>query len=115
MVFQNLQYQEKKNNFLPKGQFQQGNPIKNKRVGVKIHPFLINYIFIIQRQNNFMKNEYRDKVIDSLDIITMRTKLISDMIEGKKQANPQDAVKCCKEIDDLIERIKNTLLSRNSY
>jgi|688.fasta_scaffold35297_11 hypothetical protein len=62
-----------------------------------------------------MKNEYRDKVIDSLDIITMRTKLISDMIEGKKQANPQDAVKCCKEIDDLIERIKNTLLSRNSY
>jgi hypothetical protein len=31
-----------------------------------------------------MKNEYRDKVIDSLDIITMRTKLISDMIEGKK-------------------------------
>jgi len=62
-----------------------------------------------------MKNEYRDKVIDSLDIITMRTKLISDMIEGKKQANPQDAVKCCKEIDDLIERIKNTLSSRNSY
>ena len=62
-----------------------------------------------------MKNEYRDKIIDSLDIITMRTKLISDMIEGKKQANPQDAVKCCKEIDDLIERIKNTLLSRNSY
>jgi hypothetical protein len=62
-----------------------------------------------------MKNEYRDKVIDSLDIITMRTKLISDMIEGRKQANPQDAVKCCKEIDDLIERIKNTLLSRNSY
>jgi hypothetical protein len=62
-----------------------------------------------------MKNEYRDKVIDSLDIITMRTKLISDMIEGKKQANPQDAIKCCKEIDDLIERIKNTLLSRNSY
>jgi hypothetical protein len=62
-----------------------------------------------------MKNEYRDKVIDSLDIITMRTKLISDMIEGKKQANPQDAVICCKEIDDLIERIKNTLLSRNSY
>ena len=62
-----------------------------------------------------MKNEYRDKVIDSLDIITMRTKLISDMIEGKKQANPQDAVKCCREIDDLIERIKNTLLSRNSY
>ena len=62
-----------------------------------------------------MTNEYRDKVIDSLDIITMRTKLISDMIEGKKQANPQDAVKCCKEIDDLIERIKNTLLSRNSY
>ena len=62
-----------------------------------------------------MKNEYRDKVIDSLDTITMRTKLISDMIEGKKQANPQDAVKCCKEIDDLIERIKNTLLSRNSY
>jgi hypothetical protein len=62
-----------------------------------------------------MKNEYSDKVIDSLDIITMRTKLISDMIEGKKQANPQDAVKCCKEIDDLIERIKNTLLSRNSY
>jgi hypothetical protein len=62
-----------------------------------------------------MKNEYRDKVIDSLDIITMRTKLISDMIEGKKQANPQDAIKCCKEIDELIERIKNTLLSRNSY
>jgi hypothetical protein len=62
-----------------------------------------------------MKNEYRDKVIDSLDIITMRTKLISDMIEGKKQANPQDAIKCCREIDDLIERIKNTLLSRNSY
>jgi hypothetical protein len=62
-----------------------------------------------------MKNEYRDKVIDSLDIITMRTKLISDMIEGKKQANPQDAVKCCREIDDLIERIKNTILSRNSY
>ena len=62
-----------------------------------------------------MKNEYRDKVIDSLDIITMRTKVISDMIEGKKKANPQDAVKCCKEIDDLIERIKNTLLSRNSY
>jgi hypothetical protein len=62
-----------------------------------------------------MKNEYRDKVIDSLDIISMRTKLISDMIEGKKQANPQDAVKCCKEIDDLIERIKNTLSSRNSY
>ena len=53
-----------------------------------------------------MKNEYRDKVIDSLDIITMRTKLISDMIEGKKQANPQDAVKCCKEIDDLILSIK---------
>jgi hypothetical protein len=62
-----------------------------------------------------MKNEYRDKVIDSLDIISMRTKLISDMIQGKKQANPQDAVKCCKEIDDLIERIKNTLSSRNSY
>ena len=62
-----------------------------------------------------MKNEYIDKVIDSLDTITMRTKLISDMIEGKKQANPQDAVKCCKEIDDLIERIKNTLSSRNSY
>jgi hypothetical protein len=62
-----------------------------------------------------MKNEYRDKVIDSLDIITMRTKVISDMIEGKKQASPADAIKCCKEIDDLIERIKNTLLSRNSY
>jgi hypothetical protein len=62
-----------------------------------------------------MKNEYRDKIIDSLDTIVMRTKFISDMIEGKKQANPQDAVKCCREIDDLIERIKNTILSRNSY
>jgi hypothetical protein len=62
-----------------------------------------------------MKNEYRDKVIDSLDIITLRTKVISDMIEGKKQANPTDAIKCCREIDDLIERIKNTILSRNSY
>jgi hypothetical protein len=62
-----------------------------------------------------MKNEYRDKVIDSLDIISIRTKVISDMIEGKKHANPQDAIKYCKEIDDLIERIKNTILSRNSY
>jgi hypothetical protein len=62
-----------------------------------------------------MKNEYRDKVIDSLDIITIRTKVISDMIEGKKQASPADAIKYCKEIDDLIERIKNTILSRNSY
>ena len=62
-----------------------------------------------------MKNEYKDRIIDNLDFISMRTKVISDMIEGKKQANPQDAVKCCKEIDDLIERIKNTLLSRNSY
>lgn len=62
-----------------------------------------------------MKNEYRDKVIDSLDTISLRTKIISDMIEGKKQANPQDAIKCCREIDELIERIKNTILSRNSY
>jgi len=62
-----------------------------------------------------MKNEYRDKVIDSLDIISIRTKVISDMIEGKKHASPTDAIKHCKEIDDLIERIKNTILSRNSY
>jgi hypothetical protein len=62
-----------------------------------------------------MKNEYRDKVIDSLDIISSRTKVISDMIQGVKQANPADAVKCCREIDDLIERIKSTILSRNSY
>ena len=62
-----------------------------------------------------MKNEYRDKVMDGFDTIGLRTKYLSDMLEGKKPANQADALKCCKEIDDIIERIKNTILSRNSY
>jgi hypothetical protein len=62
-----------------------------------------------------MKNEYKDRIIDNLDFISMRTKVISDMIEGKKQANPAEAVKYCREIDEFIERIKNIVTSRNSY
>jgi len=62
-----------------------------------------------------MKNEYKDRIIDNLDFISMRTKVISDLIEGKKQANPAEAVKYCKEIDEFIERIKNIVTSRNSY
>jgi hypothetical protein len=62
-----------------------------------------------------MKNEYKDRIIDNLDFISMRTKVISDMIEGKKQANPAEAAKYCKEIDEFIERVKNIVTSRNSY
>lgn len=62
-----------------------------------------------------MKNEYKNKLIDNLDSILIRTKVISDMIEGKKAANPADAIKHCREIEEFVERVRNIVTSRNSF
>ena len=54
-----------------------------------------------------MKPEYKNRVQEHLEAISKRAKIISEMMEGKRPANPNEAIKLTKEIERLVELTTN--------
>ena len=54
-----------------------------------------------------MKPEYKNRVQEHLEAINKRAKIISEMMEGKRPANPNEAIKLTKEIERLVELTTN--------
>jgi len=54
-----------------------------------------------------MKPEYKNRVQEHLEAISKRAKIISEMMEGKRPANPAEAIKLTKEIERLVELTTN--------
>jgi hypothetical protein len=52
-----------------------------------------------------MKDVYKQKVYDTLDSISHRVKVISEMLDGERPANQEDAKKYIKEIKQGLEHI----------
>lgn len=52
-----------------------------------------------------MKDVYKQKIVDLLNSINGRVVLIDKMIDGQKQANPQEAKQYIKEIQKGLEQI----------
>jgi DNA-binding FrmR family transcriptional regulator len=53
-----------------------------------------------------MKDVYKQKIVDLLNSIQGRVVLIDKMIDGQKQANPQEAKQYIKEINKGLEQIE---------
>ena len=52
-----------------------------------------------------MKDVYKQKIVDLLNSINGRVVLIDKMIDGQKQANPQEAKQYIREIQKGLEQI----------
>ncbi len=53
-----------------------------------------------------MKDAYKQKIVDLVNSIQGRVVLIDKMIDGQKQANPQEAKQYIKEINKGLEQIE---------
>jgi hypothetical protein len=53
-----------------------------------------------------MKDVYKQKIVDLVNSIQGRVVLIDKMIDGQKQANPQEAKQYIKEINKGLEQIE---------
>jgi|LauGreDrversion4_2_1035121.scaffolds.fasta_scaffold25122_7 CHASE3 domain sensor protein len=53
-----------------------------------------------------MKDAYKQKIVDLVNSIQGRVVLIDKMIDGQKQANPQEAKQYIKEINRGLEQIE---------
>jgi hypothetical protein len=56
-----------------------------------------------------MKPEYKIRVSENLEAILKRTSILSEMMEGKRMPNTQDAIKMNKEIEKLVELTQNII------
>ena len=54
-----------------------------------------------------MKYEYKEKVLENLNAINSRIKVISEMITGEREANTKEAVRLSAEIEKLVELSTN--------
>lgn len=54
-----------------------------------------------------MKPEYKEKALSYIDGIANRTKTIQDMMEGKRPANQEQAIRLAMEIQRLLEQTQN--------
>lgn len=54
-----------------------------------------------------MKPEYKIRAQENLEAIAKRASVISEMLEGKRPANPAEAIKLSKEIERLVELTTN--------
>ena len=52
-----------------------------------------------------MKDVYKQKIVDLVNSIQGRVVLIDKMIDGQKQANPQEAKQYIREIQKGLEQI----------
>ena len=56
-----------------------------------------------------MKPEYKEKASSYIDGITNRTKVIQEMLEGKRPANQEQAIVLTLEIQRLLEQTQNLI------
>jgi|688.fasta_scaffold959207_2 hypothetical protein len=54
-----------------------------------------------------MKPEYKNRVQEHLEAITKRAKIVSQMVEGVRPVNQEEAIKSLKEIERLVELTTN--------
>ena len=54
-----------------------------------------------------MKPEYKSRVQEHLEAITKRAKIVSQMMEGVRPVNQEEAKKSLKEIERLVELTTN--------
>jgi hypothetical protein len=54
-----------------------------------------------------MKPEYKNRVQEHLEAITKRAKIVSQMMEGVRPVNQEEAKKSLKEIERLVELTTN--------
>jgi hypothetical protein len=54
-----------------------------------------------------MKPEYKNRVQEHLEAITKRAKIVSQMVEGVRPVNQEEAMKSLKEIERLVELTTN--------
>ena len=54
-----------------------------------------------------MKPEYIEKALSYIDGIANRTKTIQEMMEGKRPANQEQAIRLAMEIQRLLEQTQN--------
>lgn len=50
-----------------------------------------------------MKPEYRERALENLNSITKRTQILTEVIEGKRNANDAELIHLIKEINRLVE------------
>lgn len=50
-----------------------------------------------------MKRAYQEKIISNFDAIEKRTTILKEIAEGKRQQDPNQALKLIREINNLIE------------
>jgi hypothetical protein len=56
-----------------------------------------------------MKPEYKEKASSYIDGINNRTKVIQEMLEGKRPANQEQAIVLTLEIQRLLEQTQNLI------
>jgi hypothetical protein len=54
-----------------------------------------------------MKPEYKNRVQEHLEAISKRAKIVSQMVEGVRPVNQEEAIKSLKEIERLVELTTN--------
>jgi hypothetical protein len=54
-----------------------------------------------------MKPEYKNRVQEHLEAIIKRAKIVSQMMEGSRPVNQDEAKKSLKEIERLVELTQN--------
>lgn len=54
-----------------------------------------------------MKHEYKQKTLENLNGISVRIKVIKNMLEGSQPANPEEAKRMAVEIERLLELTTN--------
>ena len=56
-----------------------------------------------------MKPEYKQRAQENLEAINKRAKVISEMLNGERPANQNEAIRLTKEIERLIELTTNII------
>ena len=56
-----------------------------------------------------MKPEYKEKALENLNGIAGRAVTIKDMMEGKRPANQEEAIRLVREIERLAELTSNVV------
>ncbi len=54
-----------------------------------------------------MKPEYKNRAQENLEAIAKRAKVISEMLNNERPANPAEALQLTKEIQKLVELTQN--------
>lgn len=56
-----------------------------------------------------MKPEYKMRAQENLEAITKRAKVISEMLNGERPVNQEEAKRATKEIERLVELTQNII------